>query len=127
VAGVATSPERPQSPFAPGDDLPCADFAFLKPLKRSAEYRAIRRRVADPKPIDAWQDEGWHYFLFQLLPENGQPASKAMAPVVLFTMVGSDSTPVSALVITPRPGVGQAEVMNLRQPESVYTVDLSSG
>jgi hypothetical protein len=126
VAGAATAPQQLQSLYAPGEDLPCADFAFLALLKRSPEYRAIRRRVADPKPIDAWQEEGWHYFLFQLLPENGQPASEATAPVVLFTMVGGDSAPLSALIITPSPSGGQAEVTNLSQPGSTYSVDLSA-
>jgi hypothetical protein len=48
------------------DTLPCADFGLLGPLKRSREYASIRKRVADPKPIDAWQMDMVHYFLFQL-------------------------------------------------------------
>jgi len=32
--------------------------------------------------------------------------------------------PVSALVITPEAGGEQAEVVNLRQPESIYTMSL---
>ena len=104
--------------------MPCADFGLLKPLKRSPEYASIRKRVANPKPVDAWQANTVHYFLFELRPLKEAPES-AVVPVALFTMQWEYDGPVMALVITPNANGEQAEVVNLRQPEIVQHVPLS--
>jgi hypothetical protein len=105
------------------DGFPCADFALLKPLKRSAEYGAIRRRVADPKPLDAWQVDGLHYFVFALRPPEGAPTGEA--PVALFTMTGADEDPPAvALVITPGVDPKHPQVVDLRRPGTPFTVPL---
>ena len=70
---------------------------LLKPLKRSARYAAIRPRVADPKPLDAWQTQGPHYFLFQLHAVNGDPEP----PCALFTMRWEDNEPLSVIIVMP--------------------------
>jgi len=119
TAGSAVSSGAVASLYDIADDLPCADFGFLKVLKRSPEYGSIRRRVADPKPVDAWQADMVHYFLFQLRPLED------VIPYALFTMRWEDNGPVSALVITPDTEGKQAEVVNLSQPGSVQTVPLS--
>ena len=105
------------------DDLPCADFGLLGPLKRSPEYASIRKRVANPKPVDAWQADMVHYFLFELKPVEDAPATTEV-PFALFSMAWEDDGPVSALVITPDASGEQAEVVNLRQPGSIQTVSL---
>jgi len=79
--------------------------------------------VANPKPVDAWQANMVHYFLFELRPGGDAPATTEV-PFALFTMAWEYDGPVSALVITPEAGGEQAEVVNLRQPESIYTMSL---
>lgn len=106
------------------DSLPCADFGLLGPLKRSPEYAAIRRRVADRKPVDAWQMDMVHYFVFELRPLEGASAT-AGPPFALFTMRSEHNAPVSALVITPNASGEQAEVTDLPHPDRVQTVPLS--
>jgi hypothetical protein len=93
------------------------------PLKRSPDYGSIRRRVADLRPIDAWEEEGLHFFVFQLRPADGPGIDHTKAPVAVFTMHPEATTPLAAVVVSPN---GEhAEVMDLRQPESVYTVPLA--
>jgi hypothetical protein len=45
--------------------------------------------------------------------------------VAVFTMHPEVAEPVSVVVVTPSRDGGEAEVVNLRQPESGYTVPLS--
>jgi hypothetical protein len=104
-----------------GDDLPCADLALLVSLKKSPEYRTIRHRVANPKAIDAWQEDGFHFFVFQLRAADCAGASPAEAPVAVFAMHPEASAPISAVVVTPNPNGETAEIMNLRAPEGVDT------
>jgi hypothetical protein len=42
-------------------------------------------------------------------------------PVVVFAMHPEEPAPVSAVVVTPKPGGEEAEVVDLRQPDSAYT------
>ncbi len=79
--------------------------------------------MADPKPWDAWQADGLHYFVFELRPE-ARLASDPPIPYALFTMRWEDDDPVSALVITPLASGEAAEVVNLHQPDKPYTVPL---
>ena len=126
VAGPATLHEQIASQYAPSDDLPCADASLLAPLKKSPEYRAIRPRVASPRAVDSWQDEGVHFFVFQLNPVQGAAAMLDNPPVVVFAMHPEEPAPVSAVVVTPQPGGEDAEVIDLRQPGSAYTAPLAS-
>lgn len=87
----------------------------------------IRKRVADLKPIDTWQADGLHYFVFQLVPEDTRPNPAVAAPVALFMMRHGDRAPVGAVVVTPRPSGESAEVTNLRQPGAPLVVPLTSG
>jgi hypothetical protein len=103
----------------PLDDLPCADTKLLVPLKRSAEYRAIRPRVADPHHLDSWQQDGFHLFVFQLRPSDGGPPAEA--PVVVFTMHPEYPGPLSAVVVSPS-SAGVIEVADLSHPGASYTL-----
>jgi hypothetical protein len=115
AAGPAAAPGRLAGLVEDGDDFPCADFALLAPLKRSPEYRAIRKRAANPKPADAWQVDGLHYFLFELGPAAEAPAVDE-APVALFAMRIGETAPVSALLVTVNPDRTSAHVNSLRDP-----------
>src|SRR5438093_13286178 len=100
------------SEYEAGDGRPCADPALLLPLKRSSEYRAIRRRVASPRPVDSWFDHELNFFVFQLQTVNGSGTNPAEPPVAVFTMHPEAPEPISAGVITPRRGRQQAEVID---------------
>jgi hypothetical protein len=117
-----------------GEEQPCADVTLLVPLKRSAEFAAIRRRVADPHHSDAWVEDGLHFFVYQLHPvedagqappgANGAAPGRptAQAPVAVFAMDPASSTVHSAVVVTSGPDGAEAEVRDLRAPESAYTL-----
>jgi hypothetical protein len=97
--------------------------ALLVPLKRSREYGAIRKRVADLRPVDSWQDDQFHFFGFALWPEENAPATSE-APLAVFAMQRESTEPLSAVVVTPSPDGVQAEVRSLREPDTVYTMPL---
>jgi hypothetical protein len=107
------------------DAMPCADYALLVPLKRSRVYGAVRPRVADLRPVDAWRQEGFHFFVFELRPPAGAAGVLPEPPVAVFAMHPDEPLPVSAVVVTPRPEGGAAEIVNLLQPESAYTAPLA--
>lgn len=116
--------------YADGDQLPCADYGLLVPLKRSRAYGVVRKRVADLKPVDAWLHDGLHFFNFALKPLNGinghlengaattleTPAAHETSMAV-FAMYPGLSQPVSAVVVTPRAGGAEPHIEDLRQVE----------
>ena len=108
------------------DNLPCADNALLVPLKRSKEYRAIRKRVADLHPADAWQQEGFHFFVFVLRTAEGTDVVlPEEPPVAVFAMHPQEKEPVSAVVVTPSGDGAEAEIRDVREPDSAYTAPIS--
>ena len=112
------------SQYVADEAPPCGDVALLLPLKRSPEYRAIRRRVASPRPVDSWFDQELHFFVFQLQCANGAGRNGAEPPVAVFTMHPEAPEPISAVLITPNPNGAEAEVTDLRVPERVYSAPL---
>jgi hypothetical protein len=107
------------------DNLPCADYGLLVPLKRSREYRAIRKRVLDLRPTDAWQQEGFHFFVFVLRAADGPDIVLPEPPVAVFAMHPEVQEPVSAVVVTPRGDGTEAEIRNVRDPDSAYTAPIA--
>jgi hypothetical protein len=124
VAGSATLHHQIAGQYAPSDTLPCADAALLLPLKRSAEYAGIRRRTASPRAVDSWQDEGLHFFVFQLMPAEGDALVPDDPPVAVFTMHPDEAAPLAAVIVTPQPGGSEATITDLRAPERSYTAPL---
>jgi hypothetical protein len=102
---------------------PCADAALIAPLKKSREYRAVCPRLAGPAPVDSWEDEGLHYFVFQMQSEEGA-AEGAEPPVAMFTMRRDEPEPASALVVALESGGDEAVFTDLHHPESVQHVQL---
>ena len=123
MAGPATVQQRLADQYDVSADLPCADAAFLVPLKRSREYGAIRKRVAGLRPVDSWQDDQFHFFVFALRPEDTAPATPE-PPLAVFAIQRGSSEPVSAVVVTASPDGVQAEVRSLREPGAVYMMPL---
>lgn len=104
------------------DGFAGADFSLLVPLKRSKEYGAIRHRVADLKPQDAWQSDGLHYFVFALKPAADVQFSGGAA-LALFALETGEG-PVSALVINPESDEMEVGVQDLRNPGTPFTAQL---
>ena len=123
MAGPATVRQGFADQYDVSADLPCADAALLVPLKRSRAYGAIRKRVADLRPVDSWQEDEFHFFVFALRPGYSPPATFE-APLAVFAMHAESTEPLSAVVVTPSPDGVQAEVRNLREPDTVYTMPL---
>ena len=123
MAGPATVDPRDADQYDVSADLPCADASLLVPLKRSREYGAIRKRVTDLRPVDSWQEDQVHFFVFALRPEDNAPATPE-PPLAVFAMQRGSTEPVSAVVVTASPDGVQAEVRSLREPDTVYTMPL---
>ena len=114
--------------LAPAENLPCADNAFLGPLKASPEFASIHVRLVSDHHIDSWQEDGFHFFVFQLSAVNGPWNGHAAAtepPVAVFVMHADEKEPVSAIVATPLPDGQEAEIRDLRTPDTVYQALLS--
>ncbi len=84
----------------------------------------IRPRVASPRAADSWQDEGMHFFVFQLRPEHGSDAAEP--PVVVFAMHPEEPLPVSAVVVTPRSDGQTAQITDLRQADRSYVAPFTT-
>jgi hypothetical protein len=97
---------------------------LLVPAKRSPEYRAIRPRVAQLAPVDSWQEDGLHFFVFRLKPRDEVLVAEELAPLAVFAMHPDSAAPTSAVVVTPSADKTQAEVRDLRASDSAYTVPL---
>jgi Carboxypeptidase regulatory-like domain len=99
-------------------EQPCADYALLVPLKRSRQYRAVRSRVSDLRPSDAWQQDDLHFFVFALNRVEGDAPPPVEAPVAVFAMRPDVAEPVSAVVVRPRAESQEAEITPLGEAES---------
>jgi hypothetical protein len=113
------------SQFGVADDLPCADSAFLAPLKRSSEFKNLRSRLAGPAPHpvwDSWLDDGFHFFVFQLAPSEGRTV--ATAGLAVFAMHSSQHEPISAVTVVPTDDGRQAEITNLMGEGGSYLAPL---
>ena len=110
------------------NELPCADSSFLVPLKRSAEFRKLRSRLAGdaPHPVyDSWLDEGFHFFVFVLAGNgNGTSEMSEANGVAVFAMHPEKPDPVSAVTLIPSESGDEAEVTNLCDPGGSYMVQL---
>jgi hypothetical protein len=109
------------------DDLPCADPSFLVALKRSREFRTLRRQLAGraPHPVyDSWLDEGFHFFVFVLAPVDRGDGSRAEGGVAVFAMHPESPEPVSAVTIVPTQTDRHAEITNIKEPGGSYIAPL---
>jgi len=120
LAETVSRPEAFAAQAQGSEGQPCGDLALLAPLKKSPEYRVIRRRGAKPRAIDSWQEDGLHFFVFELRAAEGA----AEPPMAVFTMHPAEAAPVSVVVVTPSPDGEKAEVLDLRQPASAYSAPL---
>ena len=80
--------------------------------------------MADLRPADAWSQEGFHFFVFALRPPDEAETPAPEPPVAVFAMHPESKEPVSAVVVTPTAAGDEAEIRDLRQPDSAYTAPL---
>ncbi|HEV2108235.1 MAG TPA: hypothetical protein VGR16_08235 [Thermomicrobiales bacterium] len=108
-------------------ELPCADASMLVLLKASDEFAAIHGRLVGDEILDSWQEDGLHFFVFSLSAPEGAEQGNGIeeGPLAVFAMHPASSSPVSAVVVSPRPGGAEAEIRDLRSPGtfSVAPVD----
>jgi hypothetical protein len=95
---------------------------MLGSLKRTPEYDAIRKRVSDPKPLDAWRIRDENYFVFAL---HAAPDLPGAASFVLFKMRWDQDSPELSLVITRRDQSREVQVNDVRSPGHHRTIPLS--
>jgi hypothetical protein len=92
---------------------------WLVKLRSFPEYSGIQDRLVDPEPADAWQEEGLHYFTFEL-SQNGVRSPENDPPVAVFTIDDGSGKMVSAVIVTPLPDGKQARIDDLRSDEAGY-------
>ena len=100
------------------------------PLKRSAEFRKLRSRLAGraPHPVaDSWIDDGFHFFMFGLAPASSGQSPRADGGVAVFAMHPESPGPISAISVVPTESADHAEITNLREPGGSYIAPLPSG
>jgi hypothetical protein len=117
IEGATVSYESIAPAPAP-DEAPCADYALLVPLKRSRQYRAVRSRVTDLRPSDAWQQDDVHFFVFALDRVEDDAPPPVEAPVAVFAMRHDGQKPVSAVIVRSRADSQEPEVRPIDEAES---------
>jgi hypothetical protein len=94
---------------------------LLVSLKRSSAYAAIRSRVANPKPVDAWQVGTENYFVFELKPSEPEMSVTSFA---LFNMVWDADDPQLAVIVGTPSDSNDAEVSAILRPDRIQKVSL---
>lgn len=113
---VEESPREDEAVAVQADPPPAADASLLTPLRESQEYQAIENRVATAAPGDSWQEEGLHFFVFQLLPMDESSANGHEPPVAVFSMDPVQRALISAVVVSSPTDNDEPAVINLRDP-----------
>jgi hypothetical protein len=93
---------------------------LLGPLRRLTEFAALGPRLTDQNPLDSWQEDGLHYFVFPLglVEVDSQAGEDAEAPVAVFVIHSASRDLIAAVAVTPRSGGDGADVQDLRSPDS---------
>ena len=110
------------------EEVPCADAALLAPLKTSAEFAAIGPRLLTDVPLDTWQEDKLHFFVFQLQPKasaGNEHGAESEAPVAVFVMSDASPAPISAVVVEPSEGGLEPEIHDLRTPDTASVEPVS--
>jgi hypothetical protein len=90
-------------------------------VKRAPAYRTIRPRIAEPTPVDAWQEGDAHYFVFELQP-GAEVADEP--PVALFVVNEKGPALTAAVVVSVDVGREYARVQEIQRPEVIHTLPL---
>ena len=74
--------------------------------------------------FDSWLDDGFHFFVFTLVPESDSAAARREVGVAVFAMHPESEDVVSAVTIVPTVSGAHAEITNLREPGGSYIAPL---
>jgi hypothetical protein len=108
----AQAPRPLEALSAMAEDLPKADEALADVLEKSGEFNAIRHRLSNLGPMDSWQADMKHYFLYELKPD-----AEAENATALFVMSWDYDEPISGMVVTTDQADGNARVVQLAGSE----------
>jgi hypothetical protein len=80
----------------------------------------IRRRIASVQPTDTWQEDGLHFFVFQLRDDDRLDYSPFDPVVAVFVMTADRRWPIAAVTVEPGQA-GQVEtVTDLRAVRPIW-------
>jgi hypothetical protein len=80
-----------KTPLEVLDEQPAAADGLRQVVEKSGQFTLIKARLAQPDPVDSWEADMLHYFVYTLRPHaDGRPAH------ALFVARWEDDTPVSA-------------------------------
>jgi hypothetical protein len=115
----AQAPRPLEALSAMAEDLPKADEALAGVLERSGEFNVIRHRLANPEPVDSWQADMKHYFLYKLKSD-----AEAQNATALFVMSWDYDDPLSGVVITTNQVDRDARMVNLQARNDVHNISV---
>jgi tetratricopeptide (TPR) repeat protein/glycosyltransferase involved in cell wall biosynthesis len=117
LAVLTKAAEEPPQ-LSPGtdsaDEAPAAWEALLILLQQTTAYDAIRSRLVGDVPTDTWQEDGLHYFAFDLLSIDESGPSLPEPETAVFAIHAESMRLISAIVVTPDANGGEPEIMELR-------------
>lgn len=103
--------------------LCCRLIEGLKILKRSPYYRRLRPELQAPFPADAWHDEEWAFFVFDLHDGEAKDSKPdGGSRLVIFAVNLKSRTLESVKLITIHAHRKEASVENLQSSEEQYIV-----
>lgn len=96
-----------KTPLEHMDEQPAAAEGLRQVVEKSPQFAQILPRLAQADPVDSWEADMLHYFVYALSPGPGDSPAHA-----LFVARWEDDFPIAASVVTQRAG-GEPEVRNL--------------
>lgn len=97
-------------------------------LKRSPYYRRLRRELQTPFPADAWHDDKWAFFVFNL--QNGEAKdgkSDSSSRLVVFAVNLERQRLEGVKVVAINADLDRAEVTDLQDGNRRFFIPLPTG
>lgn len=98
----------------------------LKIVKRSPYYRRLHPELQAPFPADAWHDDKWAFFVFELRDGEAKDVDDG-SRLVVFTVDLERQSLEGVKVLTINAGLATAEVADLRDGSQRFSVPLPAG
>lgn len=98
----------------------------LKVVKRSSHYRGLHPELRAPIPSDAWHDDRWAFFVFDLRKENEEGLGSG-SRMAIFALNLQEQELKAVKVITIDTELAKAEVEDLQSESEQLSVPLPAG
>lgn len=95
-------------------------------MKRSLHYRGLHPELQAPVPSDAWHDDRWAFFVFDLRRENEEDLGSG-SRVAIFALKLPERELEAVKVITIDTELAKAEVEDLQDAGQQLSVPLPAG